>query len=65
MQTNDIPDVLTVRQAYRAMVVFLDAYWQRTHAEDVASLLGDLQFTETDTISTADTAAWGDWLRSV
>jgi hypothetical protein len=57
MQANDIPEMLTVGQAYRAMVAFLDAYWQRTHAEDVASLLGDLQFTETATISTADPAA--------
>ncbi len=54
---------VTILQAFEAMKVFLEGYYERTQSDDIGSLLGDLDFLE-DGI-TADPAAWGDWMGSV
>ncbi len=54
---------LTIEQAFQAMVLFLESFYERTEADEVGALLGDLQILE-DGI-TADPAAWNDWLKSV
>jgi hypothetical protein len=54
---------LTELQAFNAMRKFLEGYYERTHSDDLGSLLGDLQlFPEGGTF---DPAAWHDWIRSV
>ncbi len=54
---------LTVKQAFQAMVLFLEGFYERTQSDDVGALLGDLLILEDG--STADPAAWDDWLNSV
>jgi len=54
---------MTVRQGFEAMLLFLEGIYQRTGSDDLGALLGDLQMLEDGT--TADPAAWQDWLNSV
>lgn len=54
---------LTSNQAFRAMVIFLEGYYERTNSDDVGSLLSDLQLLEDG--GTADPAASEDWKKSV
>ena len=54
---------LTVLEAFNAMKEFLEGYYERTSSDDVGSLLGDMRFV--DDGSTADSAAWQDWLDAV
>ncbi|MGO4108196.1 hypothetical protein [Paenibacillus sp. YAF4_2] len=51
---------MTPTTAFKAMVLFLEAYYERTKSDDVASLLGDLILL--DDGSTVDPAAWNEWL---
>jgi len=53
---------LTLLQAFNAMRVFLEDYYKRTLSDDIGSLLGDLQLFQDNT--TADPAAWNDWIRA-
>lgn len=54
---------LTSLQAFNAMKLFLEKYYEETSSDDVASLLSELQFLEDG--STADPAAWESWDESV
>jgi len=54
---------LTGKQAFQAMVLFLEGFYERTESDDIGALLGDLQILEDG--NTADPAAWEDWLGSV
>jgi len=54
---------LTILEAFEAMKVFLDGYYERTHSGDIGSLLDELEFLEDG--GTADPAAWEDWEESV
>ncbi|HEU5378289.1 MAG TPA: hypothetical protein VFV38_22935 [Ktedonobacteraceae bacterium] len=54
---------LTIHQAYLAMMDFLEGFYQRTGSDDVAVLLGGMQFLSDK--NTADSAAWDDWMKSV
>lgn len=56
-------ETLTTKQAFRAMVIFLEQFYDRTQANDVGGLLGDLMIVEDET--TTDPVAWEDWLESV
>lgn len=56
-------DKLTEQQAFEAMVLFLESFYERTKSDDVGGLLGDLILLEDG--STADPAAWGDWMKCV
>ena len=51
-------------EAFDAMRVFLWRYWKRSNSEEVASLLGDVNYS-TDPSYTADPAAWNDWMACV
>ncbi|TDF94151.1 hypothetical protein [Paenibacillus piri] len=46
--------------AFKAMVLFLEDYYDRTKSDDVGSLLGDLIILADG--STADPAVWKEWL---
>lgn len=54
---------MTDRQALKAMVLFLERYFERTHSDDVGALLSDLLIL--DDGLTADPAAWADWLECI
>lgn len=54
---------LTLEQAYCAMIDYLDKYYFKTYADDIGDLLGGMVFLKDG--STADPAAWADWLRAV
>ena len=56
---------LSAEQAFAAMGIFLEKYYERGSAEgDLAVLLGDLQLNEDDGLP-FDPAAWTDWLAAI
>ena len=57
------PTLLTVEQAYRAMFIFLDAYYQVTKADDVGALLGSMAYMGDG--EPLDPALWGEWETAV
>jgi hypothetical protein len=56
-------DSVTIKEAYLAMYEFLVELYERTESDELGSLLGDLSLLADGT--TADPAAWGDWLRCI
>lgn len=55
---------LTKKEAYLAMCIFLERYWERTgKGDELGALLGQLPFVRDEV--TADPASWNDWLDSV
>lgn len=54
---------LTTKQAFEAMVLFLEEFYNRTQSDDVGALLGQLILLKDG--STADPAAWDDWVECV
>lgn len=54
---------LTVKEAFKTMVKYLEIYYERTGSDDVGSLLGDMILL--DEGSTADPASWNDWIKCV
>jgi hypothetical protein len=53
---------MTELQAYQAMFCFLEHYYQQTHSDDVASLLGEIELHDGKPL---DPAARQDWLSCV
>ena len=51
---------VTVDQAFRAMILFLEKHYKKTNCEEIGGLLSDLMILEDG--STADPAAWYEWL---
>lgn len=62
-------DYLTIRQAFDAMVQFLENWYHLTRSEGVANLLSGLELAWSDPATgerwTADPALWDDWMSSV
>ncbi|WP_200945629.1 hypothetical protein [Methylobacterium sp. Leaf456] len=60
-------DPITVDDAFEAMRVFLEAYWNRGDAksDDIAVLLGSLNRNREAGIGPLDPAQWEDWLDAV
>ncbi|MGK7883341.1 MAG: hypothetical protein AB4057_01800 [Crocosphaera sp.] len=54
---------LTEKQAYLAMIEFLDYYYEQTQSDEIGELLGSLQLLEDG--NPADPAMWEDWLKSI
>jgi ribulose 1,5-bisphosphate carboxylase large subunit-like protein len=54
---------LTTREAYTAMYFFLENLYRMTGSDELAGFLGGLAMLEDGT--TADAAAWRDWLDAV
>jgi hypothetical protein len=54
---------LTQMQAFEAMVLFLDDYYERTKADEIGALLGSLQIVGDG--MPADPAAWEDWMKCI
>lgn len=55
--------IMNEKNAFEAMRLFLEAFYERTKSDDVGALLGDLRLL--DDGKTADPAAWSDWLDCV
>ncbi|MEO8117115.1 MAG: hypothetical protein ABI653_05645 [Bacteroidota bacterium] len=53
--------LLTEKEAYLAMVLFLENIQRSTNSDDIAELLGDLQLNEFDN-KPMDIALWNDWI---
>ncbi len=54
---------LTEKQAFLAMVSFLEDYYEQTKSDEIGALLGSLQLLDDGV--TADPAMWDDWLKIV
>ena len=54
---------ISTREAFDAMRLFLEEFYNRTDSDDVGSLLGGIQFCDDNT--TMDPAAWDDWLNCI
>lgn len=59
----DNKDQLTIREAYLAMIAYLDNLYNMTKSDDLGGFLGDMQIARDGT--TMDPAAWYDWLDAV
>jgi len=53
---------LTTTEAFQAMILFLETYYEQTQADDIGALLGSLQLLEDG--KPADPVLWQDWLKS-
>lgn len=49
--------------AYKAMVTYLEKYYDQTKSSDVGGLLGSMQMLEDG--RPADSAIWNEWLEIV
>ncbi len=60
-------DSLTKVEAFHAMLIFLDRYYERgsCQSEDIATLLSGISQTLWLDGSTNDPAQWNDWLSAV
>ena len=56
-------DVLTADQAYRAMLYFLELYYNSTRDDGIGALLGGMAILEDG--KPADPALWVEWLKAV
>ena len=56
---------LTAKQAYRAMLNFLEQEYERTKSDDIAGLLSSLSWEITGDAGPAGTGAWQDWMDAV
>ncbi len=57
--------LLSLEQAFQAMFVFLNDYYERTGGKaELGEVLGDIQLNRADGMP-ADPAAWGDWLAAI
>jgi hypothetical protein len=54
---------ITIQQAFDAMTIFLDLYYEKTKSDQINSLLSDMDMrTWGDGNQTADPAIWEDWI---
>lgn len=56
-------DKLTEKEAYLAMLAFLENLYALTKSDDLAGFLGGMQLMDDGT--TMDSAAWKDWEQAV
>lgn len=62
-------ETLTIRQAFDAMVCFLEDYYQRSKSDEIAAILSGLSLLWLDPSTgekwTGDPAYWIDWMKCV
>jgi hypothetical protein len=59
----DGDDLLTTREAYAAMYVYLQRVAKMTSSDELPALLGGMSVLPDG--GTADPAAWSDWLNAI
>ncbi len=55
--------LLSEKEAYKAMFLFLEKHYQMTGADDIGALLGVLSLCENN--RPGDVALWQDWLDAI
>ncbi|PNK61344.1 hypothetical protein [Psychrobacter sp. FDAARGOS_221] len=55
-------EYLTHEEAYKAMFVFLESYYDRSKSDDIGGLLGSMSLVEGKPI---DQALWDDWYEAI
>jgi hypothetical protein len=60
---RSMEEKLTLLEAYKAMLSFLDEYYFHYELDNLGGILGSLELMPNNT--TADPAAWEDWLEAV
>ena len=59
-------DNINIDTAYKAMVKFVEAYWERTgRPEEIGNLLSDISLDTFSDDGSADPAMLEDWYKSV
>jgi hypothetical protein len=58
-------ETLTIRQAFDAMVLFLERQYALDKSDEIGTLLSSLSLQVWADDMTADPAAWDDWMESV
>ena len=61
MEDNDCK--VTINEAYRSMVYFLEDYYELTKSDEIGGMLGGLALLSDG--RPADDACWEDWLKAV
>ena len=56
-------DLLTVEDAYKAMIHYLEHLYSMTDSDDLGGFLGGMSLLEDR--KTADPAVWDDWISAV
>ena len=56
---------LSYKEAFMAMQIFLEKYYEKTNSDDVGSLLGELSFDIWEEGSTGDPACWREWIQCI
>jgi len=56
--------ILNEKQAYLAMMYFLEEIYKRTKSDDIGGILGDMSINKLDN-KTMDPAIWLDWIRAI
>jgi hypothetical protein len=54
---------LTELEAYKAMIAFLDLYYQKTQSDDIGGFLGGMDLIKPG--KTMDSACWFEWMRCI
>ena len=55
--------MLTTKEVYQAMYLYLEALYDMTHSNDLGGFLGSMSLLEDG--KPADSAIWDDWLEAV
>ncbi len=55
--------MLNEKNAYKAMVLFLEKYYSISKSDDIGALLGSMILLDDD--EPIDAALWEDWMESV
>ena len=56
-------DTITIKQAYKAMYLYLEGLYEMTGSDDLAGFLGSMSILEDG--KPADGAVWSDWIEAV
>jgi hypothetical protein len=55
---------LTYKEAFSAMIKFLDELQKRTNSDDLAEFLGSMEINRSDGMP-MDIAFWNDWIEAI
>ncbi|WP_034841960.1 hypothetical protein [Endozoicomonas numazuensis] len=56
-------DTITVNEAYKAMILYLEHLYELTSSDELAGFLGSMAILEDG--KPADSAVWQDWLEAI
>ena len=56
-------NMITIKEAYKAMYIYLECLYEMTGSDDLAGFLGGMSTLQDGSL--ADEAVWGDWLEAV